>query len=84
MIHLHVGNGLHNLLYTADMKFGRTRLLEPAITVFPRLETLMIESTYGGKDNILPKREDQEEEIRKIIESYEEMAGQYYASGKKI
>jgi len=69
MVHLHIGNGLHNLLYTADMKFGRTRLLEPAITSFPRLETLMIESTYGGKENVLPRREEQEEQIRKIIES---------------
>ncbi|MBU0627600.1 MAG: beta-CASP ribonuclease aCPSF1 [Nanoarchaeota archaeon] len=68
MVHIHVGNGLHNLLYTGDMKYGRTRLLEPAITMFPRLETLMIESTYGGKDNVLPRREDQEEEIRKNID----------------
>ncbi len=68
MVHLHIGNGLHNMLYTGDMKFGRTRLLEPAATVFPRLETLMIESTYGGKDNILPPRQEQEEQIRKIIE----------------
>ena len=68
MIHLHVGNGLHNLLYTADMKYGRTRLLEPAATSFPRLETLMIESTYGGKENVLAPREEQEEQIRKIIE----------------
>ncbi len=68
MVHLHVGNGLHNLLYTADMKFGKTRLLEPAVTQFPRLETLMIESTYGGKDNILAPRQEQEEQIRKIIE----------------
>jgi len=69
MVHLHIGNGLHNLLYTADMKFGRTRLLEPAATLFPRLETLMIESTYGGKENVLSPREEQEEQIRKIIEA---------------
>ena len=68
MVHLHVGNGLHNLLYTGDMKFSRTRLLEPAITVFPRLETLMIESTYGGKDCGLKPREEQEEQIRKAID----------------
>lgn len=58
MIHLHIGNGLHNLVYTGDMKFGRTRLLDPAALDFPRLETLMIEATYGGKDNILPPREE--------------------------
>jgi KH/beta-lactamase-domain protein len=68
MVHLHVGNGLHNLLYSADMKYGRTRLLEPAVVQFPRLETLMIESTYGGKDNILAPRPEQEEQIRHIID----------------
>ena len=52
MVHLHVGNGLHNMLYTGDLKFGRTQLLDPAATSFPRLETLMIEGTYGGKDNV--------------------------------
>jgi KH/beta-lactamase-domain protein len=54
MVHLHIGNGLHNLLYGADMKYAKTSMLSPAITQFPRLETLMIESTYGGKENILP------------------------------
>jgi uncharacterized protein len=63
MIHLHVGNGLHNILYTGDMKYGRTSLLEPAVTSFPRLETLMIESTYGGKDNILPPKKDCDTEL---------------------
>src|SRR3989338_1416375 len=32
MIHLHVGNGLHNLLYSADQKYAKTLLLEPAAT----------------------------------------------------
>ncbi|MBU2561061.1 MAG: beta-CASP ribonuclease aCPSF1 [Nanoarchaeota archaeon] len=67
MVHLHVGNGLHNLLYTADMKYARTRLLEQAETKFPRLETLMIESTYGGKDNILPPVRDQDLLLKQIV-----------------
>jgi len=67
MVHLHIGNGLHNLLYGADMKYGKTLLLEPAVTKFPRLETLMIEATYGGKDNILPPRHEPDEQTRKII-----------------
>ena len=67
MVHLHVGNGLHNLLYTGDMKYAKTMLLEPAVTSFPRLETLMIESTYGGKDNILPPREECDEQLKNII-----------------
>jgi uncharacterized protein len=69
MVHLHIGNGLHNLLYTGDMKFGRTQLLNPASTVFPRLETLMIESTYGGKEDALPNRTECEDELGRIIET---------------
>ncbi len=66
MAHLHIGNGLHNLVYTGDLKFSRTHLLSPAQTQFPRLETLMIESTYGGKTNIASER-DQNEYLRSII-----------------
>jgi len=69
MVHLHVGNGLHNIVYTGDMKFGKTRLLEPASTSFPRLETLMIEATYGGKENVLPDRTEQEGQLRTIIKN---------------
>jgi len=72
MIHLNIGNGLHNLLYSADMKFGKTRLLEPAETLFPRLESVIIESTYGSKNDILPPRKDAEDmlinAIKKTIE----------------
>ncbi|MBI2140729.1 beta-CASP ribonuclease aCPSF1 [Candidatus Woesearchaeota archaeon] len=67
MVHLHVGNGLHNLLYTADYKYARTRLLDPAVSVFPRLETVMIEATYGGRDCEMPPRFEQEEQFRKIL-----------------
>lgn len=67
MVHLHVGNGLHNMLYTADLKFGNTMLLDPAVHMFPRLETMMIESTYGGRDNLQPTREESEEDMSKII-----------------
>lgn len=61
MVHMHIGNGLHNLVYTGDMKFARTTLLEPAATEFPRLETLILESTYGGRENIQPSKKDSDE-----------------------
>jgi len=32
-IHLHIGQGLFNLVYTGDYKFGRSRLFQPA-TIF--------------------------------------------------
>jgi len=69
MVHMHIGNGLHNLVYGGDMKFGATRLLEPAATSFPRLETLMIEATYGAKDDVLPSRQEQEGKLRDIIKN---------------
>jgi KH/beta-lactamase-domain protein len=67
MVHLHIGNGLHNLLYSADMKYARTRLLEQAETKFPRLETLMIEGTYGGKENVLPPVREQDNVLKQLV-----------------
>lgn len=72
MIHLNIGNGSHNLLYTGDYKYGRTRLLDPAVTNFPRLESVITESTYGAKTDILPPRAEAEEifleKVRETIE----------------
>ena len=67
MVHLHIGNGLHNLLYTGDIKYAKTRLLSPAITQFPRLETVMIEGTYGAKDAITENVKTQEEILQDIV-----------------
>lgn len=75
MVHLHIGNGLHNLLYTGDFKYLRTQLLEPAINIFPRLETVIIESTYGSKADILPSRKDCEEKLIKLIKETIERKG---------
>jgi uncharacterized protein len=67
MVHIHIGNGLHNLLYSADIKYMKSRLLAPAVTKFPRLESMMLESTYGGKDCLMPSREQTEDELAQII-----------------
>ncbi len=67
MVHLHIGNGLHNLLYTGDLKYANTSLLNHAATEFPRLETMIIESTYGGKDDVLPRQEECHEQIADIV-----------------
>lgn len=67
MAHLHIGNGLHNLLYTGDVKYGRTMLLDPAATEFPRLETMIVESTYGGKDNIMPPQQEADQMLKNVI-----------------
>jgi hypothetical protein len=65
--HVHIGEGLYNLVYTGDIKFDRTRLFSPAVYSFPRLETLILDSTYGGADDIQPNRSDAEKEFIKIV-----------------
>lgn len=71
--HINIGNGAHNLVYSGDLKYIKTRLLDKAISNFPRMETMILESTYGGKTNILPSRKDAEEqlinEIKNTIEN---------------
>jgi len=61
MIHFNIGEGFHNFLYTGDFKYNRTKLLEPALTTFQRLETLMMESTYGAAEDVQPSRQECEE-----------------------
>ncbi|QOJ78321.1 beta-CASP ribonuclease aCPSF1 [Infirmifilum lucidum] len=67
LVHLHIGEGLINLVYTGDLKFARTMLLDPAHTKFPRAEVLIVESTYGSKNDILPSEEEARLELAKII-----------------
>jgi len=75
MVHINIGNGLHNLLYMGDFKFAKTRLLDPAITNFPRLETAITESTYGAKTDILPPRRTTEETFIKMVKETIEKKG---------
>ncbi len=68
-VHLHIGEGAHNLVYTGDLKFGFTRLFDPANVRFPRLETLFIESTYGGRNDISLNRFESEKRLGNIIKT---------------
>ena len=58
IIHIHIGNGDHNLVYSGDLKFGRTYSLDNAVWNFPRVETLIIEGTYGGRQDVFPHRDE--------------------------
>ncbi len=69
--HFNIGNGLHNFAYTGDLKYARTNVLEPGNTQFPRLETLMIESTYGGKENNMAEEEADEYMVNVIKNTFE-------------
>jgi hypothetical protein len=67
IIHLHIGEGLHNIVYTGDYKFGKTMLLESAVTEFPRAETVITETTYGGPQDIMPSRVQAEQTLTNVI-----------------
>jgi len=69
LTHINIGNGAHNLLYSGDMKYLRTKLLDRAIANFPRLETMIIESTYGSRNDVLPSRRDSEDQLIQEIKS---------------
>ncbi len=75
IIHLHIGEGLHNIVYTGDYKYGKTQLLESASTEFPRVETVITESTYGGPGDIMPSRTEAEEQLIATINKTLERGG---------
>jgi predicted metal-dependent RNase len=52
-VHINV-LGTHNILYSGDYKYARTQLLDSAVSVYPRVETLITESTYGNSADIMP------------------------------
>ena len=60
LCHFHIGNGDHNFVYSGDIKFGKSILFEAANWNFPRVETLLVESTYGAKEDIQPSRQEVE------------------------
>ena len=64
-VHLNI-SGAHNILYSGDYKFARTQLLDSAVSMYPRVETLITESTYGNTTDIMP---DQQVVYRNFSES---------------
>ena len=74
-VHINIGNGLHNLLYTADLKYGKTKLLSAGHTQFQRCETMIIEATYGGKGNVQQSETYKMEYLKEIIKTTVERGG---------
>ncbi|MCQ2376831.1 MAG: beta-CASP ribonuclease aCPSF1 [Methanocorpusculum sp.] len=65
--HFNVGNGLYNIAFTGDLYYAKSRLFNPAISQFPRLEALVMESTYGGSEDFSPSRIEAEEQLCQVI-----------------
>ncbi len=64
-VHLNI-SGAHNILYSGDYKYARTQLLDSAVSLYPRVETLITESTYGNSTDVMP---DQQYVYRSFTES---------------
>jgi len=67
LCHFHIGNGDHNFVYSGDIKFAKSILFESASWNFPRVETLLIESTYGAKEDIQASRQEVESSFLKSV-----------------
>jgi uncharacterized protein len=64
-VHLNI-SGAHNILYSGDYKYAKTQLLDSAVSIYPRVETLITESTYGNTSDVMP---DQQSVYRSFTES---------------
>lgn len=74
-VHLNLSEGEHNVVYSADIKYGATRLFDNIDVKYPRIETLIIESTYGSRDAIQLSREEAEKKLIDIIQETTQFGG---------
>ncbi|MCD6369882.1 MAG: beta-CASP ribonuclease aCPSF1, partial [Thermoplasmata archaeon] len=65
--HFHIGEGLYNIVVTGDIKFERSWLFNAAHNRFPRVETVVMESTYGGREDYQPSRREASERLKDIV-----------------
>lgn len=73
--HFHIGNGLHNVVFTGDIHFTETRLFNGAVNSFPRAETVVMESTYGRQNDYQTDQADSEQALIRIIQETYEKGG---------
>lgn len=67
VVHFHVGDGLYNIAFTGDYKYEKSRLFDPAVNNFPRIESIITEATYGGSRDMQPSRKEAEIQLRNIV-----------------
>ncbi len=73
--HFHIGDGLYNVAFSGDIHYDDTRLFNGAVNDFPRVETLVLESTYGGRNDYQTDQEDSERKLKHTIKNTLEQDG---------
>ena len=73
--HFHIGDGLYNVAFSGDIHYKDTRLFNGAVNEFPRVETLVLESTYGGRNDYQTDQEDSERKLIDVINRTHEQGG---------
>ncbi|MEM3363836.1 MAG: beta-CASP ribonuclease aCPSF1, partial [Thermoplasmatales archaeon] len=75
IVHFHIGEGFYNLLMSGDIKYTNSWLFNAADTRLPRVETFVSESTYGGKNDFQPSRQEAGERLAQIVRLAAEKKG---------
>ena len=75
-VHLNI-SGIHNILYSGDYKYAKTQLLDSAISLYHRVETLITESTYGNTSDVMPNQS-------VVYKSFSDTVNQTLRSGGKV
>ncbi|MBW3583993.1 MAG: beta-CASP ribonuclease aCPSF1 [Euryarchaeota archaeon] len=73
--HFHIGDGLYNIAFSGDIKYEKTWLFNPAVNKFPRIETMVMEATYGGSQDFQPSRRSASGEFEKIWKKTHDRGG---------
>jgi len=68
VVHFHIGDGLYNVAFSGDIHYDDSRLLDGAVNEFPRVETLVLESTYGGRNDYQTDRGDSERKLTERLQ----------------
>jgi hypothetical protein len=73
--HFHIGDGMYNIAFTGDFNYSKSRLFNPAVNQFPRLEALFMESTYGGSNDFQQPRAEAEAKLYETINTVLQRGG---------
>ncbi|WP_135302193.1 beta-CASP ribonuclease aCPSF1 [Haloarcula amylovorans] len=75
VVHFHIGDGLYNVAFSGDIHYDSTRLFDGAVNEFPRVETLVLESTYGGRNDYQTDQDDSERKLKQVVQNAADREG---------